>query len=66
MEAETNVEINIEETAATEEIDSEVNKISVEEVYEIINNDQDYLILDVRTIDAFNEGHIKEAVMIPI
>jgi len=63
---ETNVEINIEETAATEEIDSEVNNISVEEVYEIINNDQGYLILDVRTIDEFNKGHIKGAVLIPI
>jgi len=63
---ETNVEINIEETAATEEIDSEVNNISVEEVYEIINNDQDYLIVDVRTIDEFNEGHIKGAVLIPV
>jgi len=46
---------------------SEVNDISVEEVYQIISSNQDYIILDVRTPDEFKEGHIDEgAILIPV
>ncbi|MFC2145618.1 rhodanese-like domain-containing protein, partial [Actinomycetota bacterium] len=37
-----------------------------EEVYEIINNDKDYIILDVRTQDEFNEGHLEKARLISV
>jgi phage shock protein E len=63
---EAQVEEEIEETATIEEADSEVNEISVEEVYEIIESGQDYIILDVRTPDEFNEAHIEGAVLIPV
>lgn len=60
-------EVIKDESAQEEEkIISEVKDISVEEVYEIISSNQDYIILDVRTSDEFNEGHIEGAVLIPV
>jgi len=38
----------------------------VEEVYEIISSNRDYIILDVRTPDEFKEGHIEGAKLIPV
>jgi len=43
-----------------------IEYISAEEVYEIINSNEDYMILDVRTLDEFNQGHLEDAVHIPI
>lgn len=43
-----------------------IEYISTEEVYEIINSDEDHMILDVRTPDEFNEGHLEDAVLIPV
>ena len=40
--------------------------ISPEEVYEIITNDKDYIIVDVRTQDEYNEGHLEKALLIPV
>jgi len=60
-------EVSEEESAQAEEkIISEVNDISVEEVYQIISSNQDYIILDVRTPDEFKEGHIEGAILIPV
>lgn len=44
---------------------SEFKQITVEEVYEIWANNEDYTILDVRTPEEYNEGHIEGAVFIP-
>jgi len=54
-----------EEETQTEEILS-VENISVEEVYEIITSSEDYIILDVRTLEEFNQGHLEGAVHIPV
>ncbi|GAI00817.1 unnamed protein product [marine sediment metagenome] len=61
-------EVSEEESGQAEEkVISEVNDISVEEVYEIIiSSNQDYIILDVRTPDEFKEGHIERAILIPV
>ncbi len=44
---------------------SEVMSITVEEVYEIWSNNEDYTILDVRTPEEYNLGHIEGVVFIP-
>lgn len=54
-----------EDTNTVEEI-SEIISISPAEVYDIIINDEDYIILDVRTQDEYNEGHIDKALLIPV
>ena len=59
---ETKEEISI----AEDETIAEVASISVEEVYEIISSNQNYIILDVRTPDEFKEGHIEGAILIPV
>lgn len=40
-------------------------RISQKEAKNIIDNEKDYIILDVRTDEEFDEGHIPNAVNIP-
>ena len=56
---------DVPDIAEEEEI-SEIISISPSEVYEIIKNDEDYIILDVRTQDEYNEGHLEKALLIPV
>jgi len=53
------------EEIPAEEISS-VENISVEEVYEIMTGGEDYIILDVRTLEEFGQGHLEGAVHIPV
>ncbi len=55
-----------EETSSATEGEAEAILISVEEVYEIITNGENYLILDVRNQDEYDEVHIEGAVLIPV
>lgn len=41
------------------------NKISFEEMYNMIAENKNFIILDVRTINEYNEGHIPGSVLIP-
>ena len=45
---------------------AEVKPISPEEVYEIIQNEEDYFIVDVRTREEYDSGHIEGALLLPI
>jgi len=54
-----------EEETQTEEA-LYVENISVEEVFEIITSGEDYIILDVRTLEEFNQGHLEGALHIPV
>lgn len=42
-----------------------LEKISAEDAMEMMENEENVLILDVRTEEEFSEGHIKDAVLIP-
>ena len=65
QDLETETEEDAANTAETEEI-SGIISITPAEVYEIITNDEDYIILDVRTRDEYNEGHLDKALLIPV
>ena len=65
QELDTEAEEDAASLEKTEEI-SEIISISPAEVYDIITNDEDYIILDVRTQDEYNEGHLEKALLIPI
>src|SRR3989304_953490 len=55
-----------EEGTSTTEDTIVATLISVEEVYEIITNNEDYFILDVRNQDEYDEAHIEGVVLIPV
>ena len=56
-----------EETPIVEsETVSGITLISIEEVFEIIKNNEDYIILDVRTQEEYGEGHIGSVVLISV
>lgn len=40
--------------------------ITSKEAKKLIDSEKDYTILDVRTIGEYDEGHIKDAVLIPL
>ena len=40
-------------------------RISAEEAYQMMQDTDEYILLDVRRFDEFNEGHIEGAVLIP-
>ena len=45
---------------------NEIILISSGEAYEIISSDEDIIILDVRTPEEFNEGHLEGAFLLPV
>ena len=42
-----------------------IKHVSMDEIVQIMNENTDYIILDVRTIAEYNEGHIPNAICIP-
>ena len=40
-------------------------QISAKEAKEIMDTEKDYIIIDARTTEEFNEGHIEGAILIP-
>lgn len=44
---------------------SKIKYVSMNEIVEIMEKNDDYIILDVRTAEEYNEGHIPNAINIP-
>ena len=42
-----------------------IRYVSMDEIVQIMNKNKGYIILDVRTIEEYNEGHIPNAICIP-
>lgn len=40
-------------------------QISMDEAMEMMETEEDYIILDVRTMEEYKEGHIPEAICVP-
>lgn len=59
------------ENATTNTTESTINnalgyeQISGEEAKRLMDTETDYIIVDARTIEEFNEGHIEGAILIP-
>jgi rhodanese-related sulfurtransferase len=47
-------------------VDLEYGDVSVEETRELIETKSKLVILDVRTKGEYNDGHVKEAMLIPL
>ena len=48
-----------------EENKQPIRYVSMDEIKEIMKENTDYIILDARTIEEYNEGHIPNAICIP-
>ena len=42
-----------------------IKNVSMDEIVQIMNENEDYIILDIRTFEEYNEGHIPNAICIP-
>ena len=49
----------------SEKTDSDYKKITAEEAKIKIDEDEDVIVVDVRTLEEYNEGHIENSVLIP-
>ena len=47
------------------ENDNTIKHVSMDDIVQIMNENTDYIILDVRTISEYNQGHIPNAICIP-
>ena len=47
------------------EKDNPIKHVSMDDIVQIMNENTDYIILDVRTISEYNQGHIPNAICIP-
>ena len=42
-----------------------IRHVSMDDIVQIMDENENYIILDVRTIEEYNEGHIPNAICIP-
>jgi len=45
---------------------SNVKNVSAEEAYNLINGDKEFIIIDVRTKEEYDDGHIPGAKLVPV
>jgi len=48
-----------------ENTESDYKKISAEDAKNRMDENKDVIVVDVRTLDEYNEGHIEESILIP-
>ena len=56
---------NSAEEEAINMTNNEIRHVSMDDIEQIMRQNSGYIILDVRTIEEFNEGHIPNAICIP-
>ncbi len=59
----------IESQEQLNEVDDDglsVSQISVDQAYEAYRSEMEYIFLDVRSLDEYEKGHIKDALFIPL
>ena len=67
VELEKGLKEQVKENVSEEKEDvSGIIAISPSEAYEIITNNEDYIIIDVRTQDEYNDGHLEKALLISV
>lgn len=49
----------------TSEIEAKIKYVSMDDIVQIMEENENYIILDVRTEAEYNEGHIPNAICIP-
>ena len=54
-----------EEKKSANKIESVIKYVSMDDIVDIMNENENYIILDVRTVKEYNEGHIPNAICIP-
>ena len=45
---------------------SNIKNVTAEEAYKLINEDNEFVILDVRTKEEYDDGHIPGAKLVPV
>ena len=47
-------------------VNSKVKNVTAEEAYKLISDNKEFIILDVRTKDEYDNGHIPGAKLVPV
>lgn len=61
----TKVELIGGYSLSKDNIKGEIKNVSMDEIVNIMSENQNYIILDVRTVEEYNDGHIPNAICIP-
>ena len=61
----TKVELIGGDTLSKDNIKGKIKNVSMDEIVNIMSENQNYIILDVRTFKEYNDGHIPNAICIP-
>ena len=61
----TKVELIGGDSLSKDNIKGEIKNVSMDEIVNIMSENQNYMILDVRTVEEYNNGHIPNAICIP-
>ena len=57
--------VNKKDNSIENKKESVIKYVSMDDIVGIMNENEDYIILDVRTVEEYNNGHIPNAICIP-